>query len=488
MVLATTRAMLSDRWADRVTIVLIAMAVSLTIQVGLFATRFPARGILAGSLLVLFCVVAIFRPRMAIVLSFVWLSIIGDFRRLLDTQFPQAGSDPILLISPVVVALIVAGSFQRAFPADTRLSRFVLLLTFVALIQVLNPLQGGPVVGIAGMILVLPPLLWFWVGRVYGDARFVAMIMMRVVVPVSLIAGLLGFLQVQHEFLPYERSWLDRVASEYGALNVGGSIRPFAFFTSAAEYAQYLGIGTVLIVAARSHSTSRWFLVPPLFGSILLTGSRGVVVTTLITAGLLWTVQGSNPAAWFPRFFAVSVVGVFGTIWALRQLQSAVVAGPAAGLVEHQTSGLLNPLDQRESTLLLHFDLVIGGFRSALSNPLGRGLGATTIAAAKFGGSRSGTEVDLSNVFVSLGLVGGVLFALIIGFALATALRLWRRRRQAVLLAIFGVLIIQAGQWLNGGQYAISALVWFLVGSLDRLERKNGTAIRSDDRLPAVPN
>jgi hypothetical protein len=47
---------------------------------------------------------------------------------------------------------------------------------------------------------------------------------------------------------------------------------------------------------------------------------------------------------------------------------------------------------------------------------------------------------------------------------------LWRaaglalQRRDALSLAALGILVITLGQWLNGGYYAVSALVWILLG------------------------
>jgi len=52
--------------------------------------------------------------------------------------------------------------------------------------------------------------------------------------------------------------------------------------------------------------------------------------------------------------------------------------------------------------------------------------------------------------------------------ALAAACRLALRRRDAVSLGTVGVLIVCFGQWLNGGYYALSPLVWLLIGSIGR--------------------
>jgi hypothetical protein len=75
-----------------------------------------------------------------------------------------------------------------------------------------------------------------------------------------------------------------------------------------------------------------------------------------------------------------------------------------------------------------------------------------------------GTETDLGNAFLSLGLPGGLLFLMI---SLATFWRagwLGLRNRDIAALATVGLLIVTFGQWLNGGYYALAPLVWVVIG------------------------
>jgi hypothetical protein len=50
--------------------------------------------------------------------------------------------------------------------------------------------------------------------------------------------------------------------------------------------------------------------------------------------------------------------------------------------------------------------------------------------------------------------------------------------RDRATLVIMGLLIVTLGQWLNGGYYAISPLLWLLVGWANRewLERRTAMA------------
>jgi hypothetical protein len=116
--------------------------------------------------------------------------------------------------------------------------------------------------------------------------------------------------------------------------------------------------------------------------------------------------------------------------------------------------------------------MVVDGLARSLTNPLGYGLGATTLAASKFGAIGGTTELDLTNMFVSLGPVGGLLYTLLLCMILASTFRHWHRNRRLSALGVAGILLVTLGQWLNGGQYATSMLVWFCIGALDRAQRE----------------
>jgi hypothetical protein len=129
-----------------------------------------------------------------------------------------------------------------------------------------------------------------------------------------------------------------------------------------------------------------------------------------------------------------------------------------------------NPL-VAHSTLLLH------GYQALLQRPMGSGLGATSAAASKFGGAASHTtETDLGDVMVATGVPGAIAYHVMIFFIGVTAIRYWRGTRSTLALAIMGLLGSHFLLWLGGGLYAVSAIVWFCIGSLDVLERDRAKA------------
>jgi hypothetical protein len=146
--------------------------------------------------------------------------------------------------------------------------------------------------------------------------------------------------------------------------------------------------------------------------------------------------------------------------------------------VSYQVNGLTNPL---ESSATGHGELFYTGILSSLVNPWGMGLGATTQAAGKLGGTASNTENDVSNMFVSLGPIGGVIYLIVLFWMFRTTIMYSRRTGSTIGLAMLGVQICIAGHWLNGGHYAVATLLWFCIGVIDRLnanwERANRLSV-----------
>ena len=71
--------------------------------------------------------------------------------------------------------------------------------------------------------------------------------------------------------------------------------------------------------------------------------------------------------------------------------------------------------------------------------------------------------------FISFGLIGGITFIFIIILSLKKAYLAYKKNGGKVFLIILAILIAEIGSWHVGGQYAGSALIWFLIGSVNSL-------------------
>jgi hypothetical protein len=122
--------------------------------------------------------------------------------------------------------------------------------------------------------------------------------------------------------------------------------------------------------------------------------------------------------------------------------------------------------------------MVTTGFLEGLTSPLGHGLGSTTFAAQKFGTDSDGgsSELDVSDMFISLGLAGGLLYLGVAVFGIRAALRYFRETRLSVGLPVLAILLATLGGWLIDGQYSTCSLVFFILGSVVHEKRVSGAS------------
>jgi hypothetical protein len=314
-------------------------------------------------------------------------------------------------------------------------------------------------------------MLWFWIGRAYGDTALVDRVLRWLVIPAAVATALLGLYQSFYGLLPFEDAWVHSLNAtvDYASLYLSESVRSFGFFTSSAEHLRFLLIASVTLLAYGLLDRSRWlWLLPLLLAALFLGSSRGPIVMFAGTAVVLWSVLARSTAAWFPRAVVagLATAGVLGAV--LLGLQQAHVDSRIEVLVNHQVEGLLNPTDSEKSTAVGHAALATQGILLGMTSPAGKGLGATTIGASKFGAGVYSAEVDLSNMFYSLGVLGGLLYVAVVVTALSCAVAVWKHRRSATELAMLGIALCSLMAWLLGGEYSIAAIVWFILGAVDR--------------------
>jgi hypothetical protein len=412
-------------------------------------------------------------PRAAITLLVVWTAGLGLLRRLLESSFGPSSfrNEPLLLIEPLLVVMLFVVARQRgALQERDSLSQSVYWLTILLVAEALNPWQGSIAVGLAGLVLLLPPILLFWVGRSLLSSALLRRLLIMVAF-VAVASAVYGLVQQFVGFPSWDKAWIARVSqSSYIGLNVGGVIRAFANFASGQEYATYLGIGVVIWLAAGLQHVRRLLILPTvaiLGFALFLESSRGAVVYTVAGIGVMICARAGLRARGALIGGCLALVLLFLAAQSLggRSIATTPQRGSTtAGLVSHQLAGLANPVDPKTSTLAGHLRDTIRGTEEAFVMPFGHGTGSISEAANKFGGTVAGTESDISNAGAGLGLAGLLLFVAVLLRSLAWTYRLAATRRDFVGLAVLGLVVVCLMQWLNGGLYSTAILVWLCLG------------------------
>ena len=486
--MSVTRATLGatgSRWRAPVTSVSIALLVT---AAGASVSR-PGllRPVLLLAVLPVAAAIGLLAPSRLVYGLAIWLPALGLVRRLIDTTAPSASGrlgglgDPLLLVEPMVMVLLTAVALRTgAFRQRTRLANAVLVLTILCLVEVVNPLQGSPLVGLGGLPFLLIPLLAFWVGRALVDD----ILLRRVLVLVAALgvpAAIYGLFQQFARLPSWDQAWVKSTA--YGALDVGGTIRAFGTFSAASEYATYLAIGVVVFAALTAKRSVALLSLPAaalLSYAVFLESSRGVVVLGVGALGLmvaarrhLRPVQALVGGA-FAIGILIAVTGHFAGS------SPALSSSPQAALVQHQVQGLANPLNSKDSTLNIHFSEMVLGLRSSVADPIGHGTGSVTIAASRYGGNSQGTEVDPSNVGVAFGVIGLVAYLVAAASGLMSTYRIASQQRAWWTSGALGLLVVTFLQWTNGGQYAVAWLPWLVLGWVDRRSLQNAQSVNAE--------
>ena len=421
--------------------------------------------------------------RLSILGLFGFLTILGDLRRILVPLVGWSGSDPILMIGPVFTVLLMAYAVtsRRIRPTST-LSRWMLLFTAIMMLQIFNPKQGGLAVGIAGAILVIVPTFWFWLGQAFGSKSLLITLLYRVVVPLSVLAMAMGFVQLTIGYLPYQLTWY-KIAGYTALGDSSETLRPISIFPNITEYLVYVSVAIVLLACTLLHDAASprlkqaaVVLIPVGLAALLLAGSRGPVIMSVFVIILLWAVQGRTLPSWVPRLAIAGILGAAGFVWSLNQVTDVGGSERVQANLGRQVA-----LIENGGTAAIHARLAwVGVYHGLIKEPLGTGIGSITLAASKFGGSGFNSEKDITNMFIATGAAGGIVYLIIVGMVAVTAVRYWLRTRSLMALSLFAALAVTGLAWLHPGHYVITPLVWLLIGILDRLSTDSGQAAASE--------
>jgi len=417
----------------------------------------------AGALLAVF---ALRVPRLALAALIVWFVALGLIRRLISGLDEKAAyGDPLILVGAMTWTVLAVVAVSRgALVNRSRLTTAVVALATILAASAVNPLQGGLTVGLSGVLLVVVPMAAFLIGRGLVDDR----VLRRLFVLVAWLGPVVAAYGLYQTFLRlpgWDQRWV--TSHGYTALNVGGTIRAFASFSAASEYASFLGIAIVVWVA-RTRGLARTSVAVAVLALLAVAlwfeSARGAIVLTVVAVGLVLAARaglGLGRSLLVGGAVLVALPSMIGLL-----APTTFSDGTGDRLAQHQIEGLTDPFG-KNSTLPVHIELTIRGLGAAVEHPLGVGVGSVTIGSEKYGGTARPTEGDPGNVAVAAGLPGLLAYLVVIVLAIPRLYRLAARKRDALSLAALGIVVVTSLQWLNGGHYATAFWPWLLLGWCD---------------------
>jgi hypothetical protein len=153
----------------------VAATALLALLVGVELARYPSsvRLITAACIGICACIAATQWPDRAVVAMLLLLPFLALSRRLLLDFTGWDSTDPLLLVAPAVLGMILVRLFlleQRELARDG-VSKLVLVVIALTLLQVANPRGGGLVAGMGALLFTAVPLSWYFVGRELARPR-----------------------------------------------------------------------------------------------------------------------------------------------------------------------------------------------------------------------------------------------------------------------------------------------------------------------------
>lgn len=447
----------------------LALILALTLGIGFGAVAgreaSSARYLIGGLGGLIFFVIASSGRLTALRLIMIWLVMLGFIRRLLIPFAGWSPQDPLLLVGPACAFLIWLNGRAKSPKKLDAISLVSIFFLFWLGAQVFNPNQRSIMDGLQGALFWFPSVLWLFVGRTFSlkTHRSIINLLMVLSIPVAMH----GLYQTYVGLLPFEYTWVGVSGFGESIFYAGFKVRSFSTLVSPEEYGIFLSVicmfwwGRIL-----TERTDRLWRIPTfafLVWALFLQGSRGIFLFFVVAVFITTLLKLQS----FPARLALVGLAVLGMGF-LSQFEAPEDQGVGADqVVNHQLRGLLDPMSE-DGTGPLHLRLVKEGFDRSWEHPFGLGPASATLVENRAKGTGAQTENDLSTVFVSFGLLMGVVFAMFLVILYAVAGRRYRMTPNWYTLAVIGMLVASTSRTWAGAHYAVTGIIWFTLGGLCR--------------------
>ncbi|HEX4946587.1 MAG TPA: O-antigen ligase family protein, partial [Blastocatellia bacterium] len=363
----------------------------------------------------------------------------GFLRRAQFIFVEYTTTDPIHLVTPVITILaftiLLWKRREQLFVAQP-LGIPVTLLGISFGLQIFNPFQGGLFVGLSGAMFILLPMAWFYFGRAMHTTFMTTA--MHLIVVMGLLCSLHGVYQLLIGFPSFEQYWIAHT-DHYESIQVGHVQRALATFNSAEEWGRYVQYGALIAFgfALGTERVSRrwgWLLsFASLVVMLMITGQRTAIFGLASGLGTLILIGATSWSGTIKRALLLGTPVLL--VLALAQAPSADEMWgkgkdeKVSTILSHTARGTLQPA--KEKSLEHRFQIWTRLITHIIpSRPLGTGLGAGTVAAARYADPTD--ELYPIDSFVAVLLVGcslpvALLFSWLMARVQIIAIRTYQR-------------------------------------------------------------
>jgi len=406
---------------------------SVSILLGLAVSILLVRGEIRLLVLMLLGVLSLccLSPRRGVFILTTFLPFMYLLRRLVLTMQEFDKRDPILLF-PVITAglmlfsvLLFYGPVLLRYFRNSALMKTCLFLVAIFTLQVFNPLQGGLLVGVAGGMYFIIPILWIAFGVLLKREDIGRLF--KLVMTIGTITALYGLYQHFYGLFAFEVYEL-KAKQFYKFIGDKSNVRVMSTFASLGDFSLYLALAGIVCFASFWRSMRYFSLMLFLINiyTMLWMSVRTSFLLLMFSVVILMILHARNTKAIVLRgaMAFVAIVIVYGVLYSHDPAKMYDQQFSANPYIVHTLSGITHPTKEVSFQLRLKSWANIV-WTTVSEYPFGRGLGSTTPAAVKFeGGAFFEADSYFFEMFYGSGIVAPFLFLIVMYLTLRNLLRL----------------------------------------------------------------
>ncbi|HET6373187.1 MAG TPA: hypothetical protein VFG76_07760 [Candidatus Polarisedimenticolia bacterium] len=360
-------------------------------------------------------------PRRGVYILTLLLPFLYYLRRLVLNFQAFEQRDPILIFPALTaVAMFMGVAIFHGPLIFHYLKRSTLLKVCVVLmgwflIEIINPLQGGPLVGIAGAMFFIVPMLWCFFGLLMTRKDLGRIL--KIVLAIGLVTALYGLKQHYFGMTDIE---IYELKSKQFYKTFGGSstVRVMSTFSSPGDFSQYLMVAGFITFAYfwRHKKNLMLALIVGLnLWAMLWVAVRTSFLLLMFSILILLALSGRNAMQIKLRGVGalLAITIAYGVLYQYDPQEMYTTEFSDNPYVVHTLSGITHPTEEKSLWMRFrNWGFIVSS--TITSDPVGRGLGSTTTAAKRFtGGQAFEADSYFFELFYGSGILAPVLFAII---------------------------------------------------------------------------